>query len=161
MKESQRERQEYHWTTCPLSHRPLTRPIVSDHLGTLYNKDAVLQFLLPAEDGSTSKAEQAEEILGGRIRSLKDAVELRFEIDPDEVDGLDGAKQDERRGSVKGMERWVCPVTKKQLGPNVRSIYLVPCGHVFSESVQEMSEEICLQVGQLILVPSIGLDLDH
>ena len=128
---------------------------MSDHLGTLYNKDAVLQFLLPAEDGSTSKGEQAEEVLGGRIRSLKDVVELRFEIDRDDaVDGFDRTKKEQRgAGSVKDMERWVCPVTRKQLGPNVRSIYLVPCGHVFSETVDEMSEEICLQVGHLTLAP--------
>ncbi|KAI9793225.1 MAG: hypothetical protein M1816_000646 [Peltula sp. TS41687] len=140
LKESQQEQQGYNWTTCPLSHRPLAQPIVSDSLGKLYNKDSVLQFLLPAEDGA-SKAD-GEEFLGGRIRSLKDAVEVRFEVDTDESTAG-------KNGGGRRAERWVCPVTRKALGPNVKSVYLVPCGHAFSESaVKEVSEESCVQCNE-------------
>lgn len=110
------------------------QPVVSDWLGKLYNKDSVLRFLLPAEDGA-SKADN-EEVLGGRVRSLKDVVEVKFEIDAEAKDA--GAHR---------REKWVCPVTRKELGPKVKSVYLSPCGHAFSESaVREVSERTCLQV---------------
>lgn len=142
LKESQQEQQGYNWTTCPLSHRPLAQPIVSDSLGKLYNKDSVLQFLLPAEDGA-SKAD-SEEFLGGRIRSLKDVVEVKFEVEKDESTAS-------RNGGGRRVERWVCPVTRKELGPNVKSVYLVPCGHAFSESaIKEVSEENCVQVSWIL-----------
>jgi Rtf2 RING-finger len=137
VKEAQREQLEHDWTTCPLSHNPLTRPIVSDWAGNLYNKDAILKFLLPGEDieGISSKAD-CEEILRGRVKGLRDVVELKLELDAEHV-------------GEQGMtaERWVCPVTTKQLGPSVKAVYLVPCGHVFSEeALREMKGDKCLQV---------------
>lgn len=140
MKEAQREQLEHHWTTCPLSHKPLVRPIVSDSAGNLYNKDAILKFLLPGDDeeGISSKAD-CEEILQGRAKGLRDVVELQFEIDTENVQ--------ESNGGAKAGERWICPITTKALGPNVKSVYLVPCGHVFSdEAIREMKGEKCLQV---------------
>ncbi|PWY77191.1 DUF602-domain-containing protein [Aspergillus sclerotioniger CBS 115572] len=128
VKEAQRELHEHFWTTCPLSHKQLIRPIVSDSVGNLYNKDAVLEFLLPAEeiDGISSKAD-CEEILGGRVKGLRDVVELKFEVDTER-------------------EAWICPATAKQLGPNVKSVYLVPCGHVFSEeAIRQLRGDKCLQ----------------
>ena len=130
VKEVQREQQQHSWTTCPLSHKELVRPIVSDSGGNLYNKDAVLKFLLPGDDaeGISSKAD-CEEILQGRIKGLRDVVELKFE-----------------NGDNPG-ELWTCPITNKRLGPNVKSVYLVPCGHTFAEeAIREMKTDKCLQV---------------
>lgn len=132
VKEVQREQQQHSWTTCPLSHKDLVRPIVSDSVGNLYNKDAVLKFLLPGDEveGISSKAD-CEEFLQGRIKSLRDVVELKFE-------------NEDSPG-----EHWVCPVTNKRLGPNVKSVYIVPCGHAFSdEAIREMKTDQCLQVSQ-------------
>ena len=43
-------------------------------------------------------------------------------------------------------ERWICPITSKELGPAVKAVYLVPCGHAFShEAIKEMKTEHCLQ----------------
>ncbi|KAL4921603.1 DUF602-domain-containing protein [Aspergillus aurantiobrunneus] len=142
LKETQRELQEHFWTTCPLSHKQLLRPIVSDCAGNLYNKDAVLKFLLPGDEveGISSKAD-CEEMLAGRVKGLRDIVELKFEIDT-EREGHPSAKLDKREG-------WICPVTAKQLGPNVKSVYLVPCGHVFSdEAVHQLKEDKCLQCNE-------------
>ncbi|KAI9924121.1 hypothetical protein AWENTII_008413 [Aspergillus wentii] len=142
VKEAQRELQEHFWTTCPISHKPLTRPIVSDCVGNLYNKDAILQFLLPGDDaeGISSKAD-CEEILSGRVKGLRDVVELKFEVDTErEVPVTD--KHEKREG-------WICPITAKQLGPNVKSVYLVPCGHVFSEeAVRQLKGDKCLQCNE-------------
>lgn len=133
LKETQKEQLAHRWSTCPISHKPLTTPIVSDSGGNLYNKDAIIQYLLPDEASSLDKRE-AEKFLQGRIKSLKDVVEVHFEVDPDFTSG----------------ERWICPVTLKPLGPAVKSVYLVPCGHAFSlEATKEMKGgEQCIQCGE-------------
>ena len=145
VKEAQREQQEHYWTTCPLSHKVLSRPIVSDSVGNLYNKDAVLQFLLPGDDaeGISSKSD-CEEILCGRVKSLRDVVELHFEIDTERTehpsDRINAHRHELREG-------WTCPITAKPLGPSVKSVYLVPCGHVFAEeAIRQLKGDKCLQV---------------
>ena len=53
--------------------------------------------------------------------------------------------------------KWVCPITKKILGPGVKAVYLVPCGHAFLASVvKEMPGENCLQVRNTRLV-AVGI----
>jgi hypothetical protein len=114
-------------------------------VGNLYNKDAILKYLIGAEDeeGISSKAD-CDEILQRRVKSLKDVVELKFEIDEDDKDETAAAVQD---NSARKGEKWVCPVTRKQLGPGVKAVYIVPCGHVFAEeAVREMKSDKCLQV---------------
>lgn len=145
LKETQQEQQEWSWRNCPLSHRPLVRPVVSDCAGKLYNKDAVLEFLLPSDDGA-SKVD-AEEVLAGRVKGLKDVIEVKFEVEDD-------AEGEEKVGKANGDqqgEKWVCPVTRKRMGPLVKSVYLSPCGHAFSEmAVREVQGDVCLQVGHLL-----------
>ncbi|KAJ5120427.1 Zinc finger RING/FYVE/PHD-type [Penicillium bovifimosum] len=146
VKETQREQQEHCWTTCPLSHKSLVRPIVSDSVGNLYNKDAILQFLLPGDDveGISSKAD-CEEILCGRVKSLRDVVEMKFEVDTELTEHPSGrafAPRERREG-------WICPITAKALGPSVKSVYLVPCGHVFSEeAIRQLKGDKCLQCNE-------------
>ncbi|KAF6231039.1 hypothetical protein HO173_010739 [Letharia columbiana] len=132
VKEIQTEQQEHYWSTCALSHQPLRRPVVSDALGTLYNKDAVLDYLLDVgkEGGEVEKAEleRRGEAFKDRLRGLRDVVEVRFQTE-----------------GAGGSQRWVCPVTGKQLGPGTRAVYLVPCGHAFGETVfKEMPGDVCL-----------------
>lgn len=70
-------------------------------------------------------------------------VELKFEVDTER-----GEHQRPTCGKVnEKREGWICPITAKQLGPNVKSVYLVPCGHVFSEeAVRQLKGDKCLQV---------------
>ena len=83
IKETRAESQEHAWNHCALSSKPLAAPVVSDCLGTLYNKDSVLEFLL-AEEGSAEKV-KGKEVLGGRVKGLKDVVEVKFEVGEHEV----------------------------------------------------------------------------
>ncbi len=131
VKDKQKEHLAHRWSNCPVSLRPLAKPIVSDCSGDLYNKDAIIQFLLPAEASSVDK-EEYEKFIQGRIKSLKDVVEVLFETEHDEKTRAD---------------RWICPVTSKELGPSVKAVYLVPCGHAFSqEAIKEMkSDGKCVQ----------------
>jgi hypothetical protein len=141
LKETQQEQQEYHWSTCPLSHEPLSSPIVSDSSGKLYNKDAILGFLLPSDDPETAATRSDTEIvLGGRVKSLRDVVEVKFHVEEKTAADKDG------RGSSKG-KNWVCPISNKALGPGIKAVYLVPCGHAFLENaIREVSSDVCLQV---------------
>ena len=132
LKETQHEKQGYYWTYDPISRKPLVRPVVSDSNGKLYNKDTILEYLLSPEDGST-KAE-AELILQGSVKSLKDVVELKFEVN---------------EPTAGDKETWKCPITSDTLGPGSKAVYLVPCGHVFSPSaIKEISGEKCPQCNE-------------
>ena len=141
VKESQQEKQEYHWSTCPLSQQPLKEPIASDSLGSLYNKDAILEYLLPSDDPDVEagKADK-EKILGGRVKGLRDIVEIKFHV------GEGDDQQTNKDGDSKS-KRWVCPITNKVLGAGVKSVYIVPCGHAYSDlALKEVSENSCFQV---------------
>lgn len=128
-KEKQKEHQAHRWSQCPLSHVALKPPIVADHAGDLYNKDAIIQFLL---DANTS--EDAKEFVGGRVKGLKDVVEVKFEEED---------------------EKWVCPVTRKDL-KNVKAVYVVPCGHAFSaEAMKQVGGGECV----VCTIPYIARDV--
>ncbi|GAB7339166.1 hypothetical protein MBLNU457_5830t1 [Dothideomycetes sp. NU457] len=130
IKETQHEQQEYYWTTDPVSRKPLSHAIVSDSNGKLYNKETIIEYLIPSDD--PAEKIEAEKILQGSVKSLKDIVEVRFEVDTS--------------GPTKpGREVWKCPITNDVLGPGSKAAYLVPCGHAFSGSaIKEISGEKCL-----------------
>ncbi len=154
VKEIQTEQQAHYWSTCALSHEPLSKPIVSDAIGTLYNKHAVLDYLLAESqrEKPTSKEELAakKEIFKDRLRSLKDIVEVQFHVD-----------------AVS--KKWTCPMTNKTLGPGTKAIYIVPCGHAFAESlIATIPGEICLQCNEayrkedvIPILPTLQLDKDR
>ncbi|KAK5128322.1 hypothetical protein LTR85_002989 [Meristemomyces frigidus] len=127
VKESQQEQQAYHWTTDPISHKPLAQPVVSDSSGKLYNKETILEYLVEG-----ARKEEADSVTQGAIKSLKDVVEVKFEVDDE--------------ASAKANHQvWKCPVTGDRLGPGSKAAYLVPCGHAFSGSaIKEVSGGKCL-----------------
>ena len=145
-KETLQEHQEYAWTNCPLSHQPLKSPVVSDYAGKLYNKDAILEYLLPEGEGSLGMTKaDCEAVLKGRVKGLKDVVVVNFHTEEGEEERSASAKRGEKSG--KKVQRWICPITNKVLGSNVKAVYLVPCGHAFAEVViKETAGDKCLQV---------------
>lgn len=110
------------WTTCPISSEPLDpHNTVVDARGRLYNYETVLRCLMPssdtgASDPETQPSQEAAEFARSGIRSLKDVVKLKFSL---------------RRGD----EVRICPLSMKELGPGARAVYVVPCGHVFTDIV--------------------------
>ncbi|RFU33632.1 hypothetical protein B7463_g2696, partial [Scytalidium lignicola] len=128
LKATKVEAQTHAWTVCPISNRPLAAPIVSDSAGILYNKDAIIEYLLPSDDPSDSTKAEKEEVLQGRVTCLRDVVEVKFTL--------------EKEGKE---ERRICPVTSKELGASTKAVYLVPCGHAFSEvAIREVADNICV-----------------
>ncbi|PSN66802.1 DUF602-domain-containing protein [Corynespora cassiicola Philippines] len=139
MKEVQNERQEDSWAHDPLTRKPLAKPVVSDSAGVLYNKESILEFLIT--DPSEAKKAEQDKVMDGRVKSLKDVVEVKFEVDSSE-------EKDATNRSVR-KEKWVCPITGRELGPGAKAVYLVPCGHAFAGSVvKEVSGETCLQCNE-------------
>jgi hypothetical protein len=106
------------WTHCALSGAPLDLDAaVSDWRGRLFNYEAILHGLMPADE----PADTTPQSLG--IRSLRDVVKLKFS----RVD-----------------KKWTCPISMKEMGPAVKAVYLVPCGHVFAEvAISEIQEKSC------------------
>ena len=133
LKATQLEAQTHHWTYCPLSNRPLAAPIVSDCAGTLYNKDAILEQLLPKDDDvPASIIKEKEDVLQGRVKSLRDVVEVKFTVTKEGKD-----------------EKKICPITSKELGPTTKAVYLVPCGHAFSEvAIREVAGDTCVECNE-------------
>lgn len=133
VKQKQQEAFVHFFTQDRISHQALVPPLVSTCNGDLFQKQTIIEFLLPDDTSSLNKKE-AEEYLEGRVKSLKDVVELEFETSHDEKTDSD---------------KFVCPITGKELGPSVKAVYIVPCGHVFSqEAMHELKEPICPQCQQ-------------
>ncbi|KAF8741337.1 hypothetical protein RHS02_03472, partial [Rhizoctonia solani] len=118
------------WFFCALSKRPLQEPIVSCVLGKLYNKDAMIEFLLDR----TSYGD-GEEICG-HVKSLKDVKQLKLTPNP-----AASATQE----SDKPKSAFVCPLTLKEMSGSLPFSYLAPCGCVFStaglKAVSKPSED--------------------
>ncbi|KAI9644052.1 Replication termination factor 2 [Ciborinia camelliae] len=133
LKATLHEAQTHAWTYCPLSNQPLITPIVSDCAGTLYNKDAILEQLLPKDDDvPASVIKEKEEVLQGRVKGLRDIVEVKFSM----------VKEDKE-------EKKICPITNKELGAGTRAVYLVPCGHAFSEvAIKELKGDTCVECNE-------------
>lgn len=141
IKEAQTEQQEYGWTTDPLTRKKLAAPVVSDAAGVLYNKDSIIEYLLK-EEGDREKEEMGKVAgvkgaveggfaelgnFGDRVKGLKDVVEVKFEVGDE--------------------EKWVCPITGREMGPGAKGVYIVPCGHAFAGTVvKEVKGSACLQV---------------
>ena len=120
--------------------------MVSDCAGKLYNKDTILEYLLPEGEGSLGMTKaDCDAVLKGRVKGLKDVVEVRFQAEEGEEERSASARRGARSG--KKVQNWICPITNKVLGSNVKAVYLVPCGHAFAEvAIKEMAETKCLQV---------------
>jgi len=108
------------WFFCALSKRPLQEPIVSCGLGKLYNKDALLEYLL-----DKSAYGDGEEICG-HIKSIKDVTTLKFTPNP--------AKPIADADPTRPHASFICPLTLKEMSGTHPFVYLASCGCVFSSA---------------------------
>lgn len=131
------------WSHCALSDAPLDmEAAASDAYGRLYNYEAVLNHLTPSDEPTEPATPSVQ------IRSLRDVVKLKF---------------------LKRGDKWICPVSLKELGPATRSVYLVPCGHAFAEvAITEINEDLCPECSEpfdrdnvIAILPSTEKDLER
>lgn len=154
------------WTHDPISSESIDlETVVSDWRGRLYNYESILKGLMPGSNDDSSENKQdttpparidtsanSSSVGNGEstatptaifatelsfastgIRSLRDVVKLKFK-----------RYTPPGGGNKKEKEIFACPVTLKELGPSTKSVYLVPCGHVFAEmAIQMITEEVC------------------
>ncbi|XP_067229009.1 replication termination factor 2 [Chanodichthys erythropterus] len=128
------------WKYCALSQEKLKRPIVACELGRLYNKDAIIEYLLD------KSAERPNTEVVVHIRGIKDVKELNLTDNP--------AWEGERR-NIKGdryedmhCAMFICPVVGLEMNGKHKFFYLQTCGCVFSErALKEVKTEICHKCG--------------
>ncbi|KAI0656731.1 Rtf2 RING-finger-domain-containing protein [Cubamyces menziesii] len=111
------------WFFCALSKRPLQEPIVSCPLGKIYNKDAILEFLLNRQSFG-----DGEEICG-HIRSLKDVKTLKLTPNPAKTPPTASSSE-----SVPDRASFVCPLNFKEMNGSQPFVYISTCGCVFSQA---------------------------
>ncbi|XP_060724222.1 replication termination factor 2 isoform X2 [Tachysurus vachellii] len=128
------------WKYCSLSQEKLRRPIVSCELGRLYNKDAIIEYLLD------KSAERPNTEVVAHIRSIKDVKELNLTDNPAWEGERRNAKGDCYEDMHCGM--FICPVVGLEMNGKHRFCYLHTCGCVFSErALKEVKTEICHKCG--------------
>ncbi|XP_005392324.1 PREDICTED: protein RTF2 homolog [Chinchilla lanigera] len=128
------------WNYCTLSQEILRRPIVACELGRLYNKDAVIEFLLD---------KSAEKALGkatSHIRSMKSVTELKLSDNP-AWEGDRGNTKGDKHDDLQ-RARFICPVVGLEMNGRHRFCFLRGCGCVFSErALKEIRAEVCHTCG--------------
>ena len=119
------------WRFCALSSEKLRKPIVTCPLGRLYNKEAIIEFLLNRDEfkGNTTVS---------HIRSLKDIKELNLTEKK--------AEQDESTDQQLTESNYICPVVGLEMNGNYRFSFLNGCGCVISErALKEIKSDVCLK----------------
>jgi len=125
------------WFSCALSKKPLSAPIVACGLGKLYNRDAVLEFLLDR------KAYGDGDLICKHIKSLKDVVSLQLEPNPSFSESHSPSLTNHDQEPVS---RYVCPITMKEMNGKHRFVYLDTCGCVLSEqALKEIPSKTCIK----------------
>ena len=119
---------------CSLTGAVLSRPIVSDYHGRMFNKQAVVEKLLANATGADDNIFE--------FSSLGDFVELRLTLvsetvsqNPATSNNHRGTNNDESNG------KYICPLTGDILGSdsarrrNINFLYFAECGCVLSDEV--------------------------
>ncbi|CAN2389871.1 nuclear DNA replication termination [Pristimantis euphronides] len=129
------------WYYCTLSQEKLKRPIVTCELGRLYNKDAVIEFLL---DKSPDKPHADS---AAHIRSIKNVTVLNLTDNPawtGDKGNTKGDMYDEQRA------QFICPVVGLEMNGKHRFCALRQCGCVFSErALKEIKTDLCHKCGAI------------
>ncbi|KAJ3183927.1 hypothetical protein HDU87_006045 [Geranomyces variabilis] len=130
------------WFFCQLSKQPLVQPVVADMLGRLYNKDAVLEYLLRKSGYGDG------DLICKHITSFKDVTTLNLAPNPlftekdSEIPSATVLGNIDERPLVS---RFVCPVTGREMNGKSRFAYLLTCGCVFSgEALRNVPTSTCL-----------------
>ncbi|EME32824.1 uncharacterized protein Gasu_01830 [Galdieria sulphuraria] len=109
---------EANYRTCAISREPLRPPVVACKLGYLFNKEALIYFLL--ERKAKTKQEELYNSTDAfqHIKSLKDVVDCSRSLRGDEESGF----------------RLMCPVTLEEASSKRRFYVLWKCGCIVSEN---------------------------
>lgn len=138
--------------------QPLQQPVVSCPLGRLYNKEAVIAYLLnpPTSAESQTPFGSDGQLVAGHIRSLKDVVTLSLTPNPN-LDSNDSHDGNGGNGGGGGGDQtligaanerdppapFVCPISLREMNGAVKFVYRKPCGCVVADSaLREMRKSL-------------------
>nr|XP_056700958.1 replication termination factor 2 isoform X2 [Euleptes europaea] len=128
------------WYYCTLSQEKLSRPIVACELGRLYNKDAIIEFLLE------KSSEKAIMEAASHIKSIKNVIELNLTDNPAWA-GDKGNTKGDKYDDIQSA-RFICPIVGLEMNGRHRFCFLRNCGCVFSErALKEIKTEACHKCG--------------
>ncbi|XP_007252738.2 replication termination factor 2 [Astyanax mexicanus] len=128
------------WKYCALSQEKLRRPIVACELGKLYNKDALIEYLLD------KSAERPNIEVVAHIRGIKDVKELNLTENP----AWEGERRNTKGDCYEDMHcaMFICPVVGLEMNGKHKFCFLHTCGCVFSDrALREVKTEICHKCG--------------
>ncbi|WVQ81735.1 hypothetical protein IAT38_003860 [Cryptococcus sp. DSM 104549] len=108
---------------CALSKKPLSKPVVLDPLGKLYNKGDVIEYFL-----DKSKYGDGESICG-HLKGVKDLLTLNLTPNPEFVPDLSATMS-----AAQSRAPFVCPLSLREMTGSIPFIALRPCGCVFSDA---------------------------
>jgi hypothetical protein len=138
------------FTTCAISQEPLKQPVVACRMGNLYNKEAILEYLL-------SKAPIPR---FAHIKTLKDvfAVKLTYPEASAKDKGADGsttssatAPVEARMAGVASVRPFICPVTFLPANGRYPFVVKTSCGCIFSKkALLEVPSTTCLGCGRML-----------
>lgn len=121
--------------------RDLEPPLVADALGKIYNKDALLEYLLappPSADNPVSTRPFGADGIAaaGHLRSLKDVQQLKLTpVSSTSEQSISSATNAVSGGQVEyGKARWECPITMRGMNGSIKFVYVKGCGCVASEA---------------------------
>jgi hypothetical protein len=114
------------WFICALSREPLRQPIVSCPKGRLYNKEAILMYLIQKKQSPEETINSYRVNVAGHVNSLKDLTTLRLVSNP------------------TNSNSFICPVTRREMNGQYRFAYLKPCGCVLSSQALPSATNVCL-----------------
>jgi hypothetical protein len=112
------EKNRTRWLTCAISKNPLRAPIVTDHVGNLFNKESLIKALI----------EKTLPKHFDHIRSLKEVFEVHFNHNKAYIVT---ARADKVGDAF--LSPYDCPITGRQVNGQYSFCALKTCGHIFSE----------------------------
>ncbi|PVZ97072.1 hypothetical protein BB558_000799 [Smittium angustum] len=129
------------WFYCALSKKELSEPIVADELGKLYNKEAIIEYLLDPKEayGDADK-------ICNHVKSLKDVKVLKLLENPERNHVR--SKTDDP-AYTKHSPLFICPILQKEMNGRNGFVFIWDCGCVVSkEAVKMMGGDTCLNCGK-------------
>ncbi|KAJ3292125.1 Protein RTF2 [Borealophlyctis nickersoniae] len=133
------------WFSCALSKRPLQQPVVACGLGKLYNKDAVLEYLVGR--GGYGDGDK----ICGHITGIKDVTTLNLTPNP-AYSSVNAPTQSTILGETQEkplVSPFTCPITHREMNGKSRFSFIQTCGCVFAEQAfKEVPSTTCLKCGK-------------
>ena len=137
------------WRTCALSHHPLQAPVVACELGNLYNKDAVIEFIMDKK-----KLKHTDDFSFSHIKGLKDVhrCELVWEEDK--------RRSNDHVDEVRHL--FLCPVTQTPANGRLPFVVMRTCGCVIAKkAITELLEDQCLNCSRPLTLKPIQEEWIH